>query len=113
MPGTCPKCGGKILKKKSRNGYTFYGCSTYPKCDFATWDVPQKENCESCGQTLFKSGGRGQKKTFCVNEKCPNFLPEEKRSYKKKTTGDAEKETASKKPAAKKSTAKKTAAKKK
>jgi len=131
MPGTCPKCGGKILKKKTRNAYTFYGCSTYPKCDFATWDVPQKENCESCGQTLFKSGGRGQKKTFCINEKCPNFLPEEKRTYKKKTSSDSEsghatpdgsaaapsaggkKKAAAKTTAAKKTTAKKPAAKKK
>ena len=84
MPGLCPKCGNKILKKKTRNAYTFYGCSAYPKCDFATWDVPQKENCESCGQTLFKSGGRGQKKTFCINEKCTNFLPEDKRTFAKK-----------------------------
>jgi DNA topoisomerase-1 len=117
MPGACPKCANKILKKKTRNAYTFYGCSTYPKCDFATWDVPQKENCENCGQTLFKSGGRGQKKTFCINEKCLNFLPEEKRSYKKKTAEDesgsaAKKKTAAKKTAVKKPAAKKTAAKK-
>lgn len=106
MPGACPKCGGKILKKKSRNGYTFYGCSTYPNCDFATWDVPQKENCEVCGQTIFKSGGRGQKKTFCVNEKCDNFLPEDKRGYKKKTTEGGETSKTTKKPAAKKTDAK-------
>ena len=27
-PGICPQCGGKILKKKSKNGYTYYGCET-------------------------------------------------------------------------------------
>ena len=27
MPGKCPKCGGRILKKTSRNGYTYYGLS--------------------------------------------------------------------------------------
>ncbi|MCL1820533.1 MAG: type I DNA topoisomerase [Oscillospiraceae bacterium] len=110
MPGACPKCGGKILKKKTRNGYAFYGCSTYPGCDFATWDVPQKENCESCGQTLFKNGGRGQKKTFCINPECPNFLPEDQRSYKKKTEDE---KTAAKKTTASKTTKKKPAAKKK
>ncbi len=26
MPGKCPKCGSRILKKTSRNGYTYYGC---------------------------------------------------------------------------------------
>ena len=26
MPGKCPKCGSRLLKKTSRNGYTYYGC---------------------------------------------------------------------------------------
>ena len=26
MPGKCPKCGGKILKKTSKRGYAYYGC---------------------------------------------------------------------------------------
>ncbi|OGN62450.1 MAG: DNA topoisomerase I [Chlamydiae bacterium RIFCSPHIGHO2_12_FULL_49_11] len=29
----CPKCGGKVLKIWSRNGY-FYGCENYPDCDY-------------------------------------------------------------------------------
>ena len=50
MPGRCPKCGGRILKKTSRNGYTYYGCehnrtSKGITCDFMTWDVPVKDNC--------------------------------------------------------------------
>ena len=31
MPGRCPKCGGRILKKTSRNGYTYYGCDKFPR----------------------------------------------------------------------------------
>ena len=31
MPGRCPKCGGRILKKTSRNGYTYYGCDKFPE----------------------------------------------------------------------------------
>ena len=124
MPGKCPKCGSRILKKTSRNGYTDYGCehnrtSKGITCDFMTWDVPVKDNCPICGQTMFKKSGRGFKKPFCINEKCPNFLPEDQRGYKKKpaakTEGEegaaAEAETA-KKTTAKKSTAKKTTAKK-
>lgn len=89
MPGKCPKCGSRILKKTSRNGYTYYGCehnrtSNGITCDFMTWDVPVKENCPVCGQTLFKKSGRGFKKPFCINEKCSNFLPEDQRGYKKK-----------------------------
>ena len=91
MPGKCPKCGGRILKKTSKRGYAYYGCEfnsskdEAKKCDFMTWDVPVKENCPACGQTLFKKSGRGFKKPFCINPACPNFLPEDQRGYKKKT----------------------------
>jgi DNA topoisomerase-1 len=54
-----------------------------------TWDVPVKDNCPECGQTMFKKSGKGFKKPFCINAECPNFLPEDKRGYPKKKT-DAE-----------------------
>lgn len=121
MPGKCPKCGGRILKKTSKKGYAYYGCENNinkdetKKCDFMTWDVPVKDNCPECGHTLFKKSGKGFKKPFCINESCPNFLPEDQRGYKKKTTGDetaqAEEKPAVKKAPAKKVTAKKTSAK--
>ena len=84
MPGKCPKCGSRILKRTSRNGYTYYACERLADCGFMTWNVPVKETCEVCGKTLFKLSGRGAKKPFCVNEDCPNFLPEEQRGYRKK-----------------------------
>ena len=133
MPGKCPKCGGKILKKTSKRGFAYYGCENNTnkdearKCDFMTWDVPVKDVCPTCGHTLFKKSGRGFKKPFCINPECPNFLPEDQRGYKKKTTTTAEtpaegappeeekkttKKAAAKKPAEKKTTTKKTAEKK-
>ncbi|MDE2588203.1 MAG: topoisomerase DNA-binding C4 zinc finger domain-containing protein, partial [Patescibacteria group bacterium] len=36
---TCPKDGGKIIAKKTKKGKTFYGCSNYPKCEFAVWKL--------------------------------------------------------------------------
>ena len=123
MPGKCPSCGGRILKKTSRNGYTYYGCEFNTskdesrKCGFMTWDVPVKDCCPECGWTMFKKSGRGAKKAFCINEACSAFVPEEKRGgYKKKTKAAAGAETeqaaeaSTKKTAAKKSTGKKTAA---
>ncbi len=109
MPGKCPKCGGKILKRTSKKGYVFYACERGTDCGFITWDVPTKDVCPSCGKTMFKRAGRGPLKSFCINEDCPAFVPEDKRSYKKKAPA---KKTASKKPAAKNADAKKTAAKK-
>ncbi len=90
MPGRCPKCGGRLLKrtgksKKTNKQYTYFCCEHLhskdeaKKCDFMTWDVPVKDNCPVCGQTMFKKAGRGAKKPFCINEACSNFTPEEKR----------------------------------
>ena len=100
MPGKCPKCGSRILKRTSKKGYTFYACERGADCGFMTWYVPTKDFCPSCGKTLFKPSGKGQKKAFCINEECSEFVPEEKRGYKKKTTAKSDE----KKPAAKKKT---------
>ena len=137
MPGKCPKCGGRILKRTSKKGYVFYACERGTDCGFITWDVPTKDFCPACGKTMFKHSGRGPLKSFCINEQCPNFVPEDKRTFKKKTPeekaqaaaekavkaaekaaaaeGEEEKKparkTATKKTAAAKTAAKKTAAK--
>ena len=128
MPGKCPKCGGRLLKrtgksKKTGKQYTYYCCEHLNskdesrRCDFMTWDVPVKDNCPVCGWTMFKKSGRGFKKPFCINEQCSNFTPEEKRGGWKKKTEEAdapaqEGEESTKKPAAKKSTATKKTTKK-
>ena len=134
MDGRCPKCGGRMMKrtgvsKKTNKQYTYYACefvtSSDPekKCDFMTWDVPTKDDCPECGQTMFKKAGRGFKRPYCINPACSRFVPEDQRGYvKKKAAEDAEPaentetaeapESAEKKTAAKKTAAKKTAAKK-
>ena len=140
MPGRCPRCGSAILKRKSKRGFAYYACERGADCGFMTWDVPTAEDCPECGQTLFKKSGRGRMKPFCINEKCPRFLPEDQRGYYKKKPKEedgeevpaettesapaekkprktaakktAEGKTAVKKTAAKKTTAKKPAAKK-
>ena len=30
----CPRCGGKLILRTSKNGSHFYGCENYPKCKF-------------------------------------------------------------------------------
>ena len=113
--------------KKRQNQHIFYCCEhrsekdESKRCDFITWDVPVKDNCPLCGQTMFKTAGKGAHKPFCVNEACANFTPEEKRGGFRRRADSQEgtpaqatpaaKKTAAKKPAAKKTTAKKTTAK--
>ena len=41
--GHCPKCeNGQIVRRRTRKGRTFWGCSEWPKCDYATWENPKK-----------------------------------------------------------------------
>ncbi len=90
MPGKCPKCGSRILKRTSKKGYTYYACERGADCGFMTWDVPVKDVCPECGKSMFKLSGRGRKTPFCVNEQCTAFLPEDKRGYRKKTAAEGE-----------------------
>ncbi len=66
--GVCPKCGKKVLQKKSKKGKKYFGCEDNPTCDFMTWDTPTSDKCPKCndGTTLFKKGG----KMFCLKEGC-------------------------------------------
>ena len=135
MPGKCPLCGGRLFKrtgksKKTGKQYTYYCCEHRSskdeahRCEFVTFDVPVKDNCPVCGQTMFKKSGRGAKKPFCINEKCSNFTPEDKRGgWQKKPAASTEggaapaeteekKSAAAKKTTTKKATTKKPAAKK-
>ena len=66
MPGACPLCGGKILKKRSKKGYTYFGCEHNPKCGFMSWDEPTNEICPNCQKTLFKKKGA----LVCLTEGC-------------------------------------------
>ncbi len=51
----CPECGSDIIERRSKKGHVFYGCSSWPKCNFMSWDAPTDEKCPNCGKTLFKN----------------------------------------------------------
>ncbi|MDP4092158.1 MAG: type I DNA topoisomerase [Bacillota bacterium] len=72
----CPKCGGKILIKKTKKGKKYLGCENNPKCNFMTWDKPTKESCPQCSNFLVKkfSGKKAQLK--CSKEDC-GYMREE------------------------------------
>jgi DNA topoisomerase I len=70
---TCPKeCGGYITERRSKRGKTFYGCSSYPKCDFVAWDKPRNEACPDCGSAylLDKYSKREGPFIACPNKEC-------------------------------------------
>ena len=53
----CPKCGHKIVEKKTKKGKIFYGCNNYPKCTYALWDKPTGEVCSKCGGLMVEKSG--------------------------------------------------------
>ncbi len=63
----CPECSAKMVEKKTRKGKTFYGCSNWPKCDFALWQKPTGEKCPKCGSLLVENN---KGKVYCSNKEC-------------------------------------------
>jgi DNA topoisomerase-1 len=78
IKGSCPVCDSKLVQRNTKKGKKFYGCGSFPKCKFMTWDEPTAENCPTCGKTLFKGKG----KLHCLTENC-GF---EKEITRKRTT---------------------------
>ena len=63
----CPKCKeGDIVARKTKRGKIFYGCNSFPKCDFALWDKPVNEFCPKCESILTEKS----KKIKCSNKEC-------------------------------------------
>ena len=68
---TCPKCGGRLTKRKINRGRVFFSCENYPTCDFSTWDEPQNNTCEFCGSTLLVHRFKDRAPMlYCSNDKC-------------------------------------------
>ena len=86
----CPKCGGKVLIKKSKKGRKFLGCENYPNCSFTSWDMASNEKCPECGSFLLKKFSGKSYKLKCSNETCAY----EKDSSRKSKVRKAEKEQA-------------------
>ena len=70
---SCPEegCSGEIIRKKTKKGRMFYGCSNYPKCSFVTWNKPINKRCPQCNSILVISNNK--KSGFylkCSNSDC-------------------------------------------
>ena len=67
----CPKCGeGDVVQRKTKRGKIFYSCSTYPKCDFALWDMPTGDLCPECKAPLVKKVVKNETLHVCSNKDC-------------------------------------------
>lgn len=67
----CPKCGtGDVIIRKTKKGKIFYGCSSYPKCDFVTWNKPTGEICPQCQSPMIEADKKSKHKQKCSNKDC-------------------------------------------
>jgi DNA topoisomerase-1 len=68
----CLQCGeGELAEKRSRRGKIFYGCSRYPKCDYAVWDRPLPLPCPLCGTSFLLEKLTRQGRTLrCAKPGC-------------------------------------------
>ena len=63
----CPSCGGDLVQRRTRGrGRVFYGCSTYPACDFTVNQRPLPDACPECDGLMVASGQDGSRCTKCA-----------------------------------------------
>lgn len=74
----CPKCDGDIVRRRSKKGRVFYGCSNYPDCDFVSWDEPVKDKCPECESLMVKKYTKQKITIRCTNKEC-GYSKSEKR----------------------------------
>lgn len=72
----CPDCGNEIVERRSRRGRTFYGCSTYPECEFTSWQRPVNAKCPQCSSILVERNRRGQGPIWVCSSKDCGFTQE-------------------------------------
>lgn len=75
--GICPDCGKDVLKRKSKTGKLFYGCSGYPDCKFISWDMPHGK-CPQCDSYTVVKFSKVKNLIKCSNKECNYEAPYEK-----------------------------------
>ncbi|HHW38869.1 MAG TPA: type I DNA topoisomerase [Bacillales bacterium] len=64
----CPTCKeGNIIERKSKKKRIFYGCDTYPNCEFLSWDKPIARVCPKCSGLLVEKKSKQGMQVQCTN----------------------------------------------
>lgn len=65
----CPKCGARIIVRKSKRSKEYYGCENNPSCDFMLWNMPNGEKCPECSSLMVRKSPRSDV-FICSNKEC-------------------------------------------
>ncbi len=66
----CPKCGGRIVERRSQRGKKYFSCENAPSCDFLLWDEPVSTPCPKCGGVMSRKYLKKGSVTVCSNPEC-------------------------------------------
>ncbi len=65
----CPRCQSPMVERVSKRGKVFYGCSSFPNCNYATWDKPTGATCPTCNKELLVEKTTKKGTTVRCNDK--------------------------------------------
>lgn len=68
--GKCPLCEGDVIKRRTKAGKVFYGCSNYPNCKFVSWKKPAPILCPKCNSTMDIKEGPNSEQYICTKATC-------------------------------------------
>jgi len=74
----CPKCGGRIVARRSQRGKKYFSCENAPTCDFLLWDEPVSTPCPKCGGVMSRKYLKKGSITVCSNSDCETNKKNEK-----------------------------------
>jgi DNA topoisomerase-1 len=83
----CPKCGGNAVERRGKKGRLFYGCESFPKCRFISWDEPLNEVCPKCKAQLYRKKSAKPIKTYCKTDGC-GYETAESENVERNKNGD-------------------------
>ncbi len=76
--GKCPKCGGKLVRRKGKYGY-FTACANYPRCKYVQRRKPRTtgQKCPLCGGDLVVRQGKYGPFVGCANYPACKYIDRE------------------------------------
>ncbi len=67
----CPFCGAAVIALKSKKGRKYFGCKSYPECNFRSWNRPTGEKCAACGDAIVEKINKNKEvEAVCQNPEC-------------------------------------------